>query len=84
MRVTLRHLLFVLGFAGALMAGAAWGHAQAIATQSTGHVVVSGSDVGFRIVGRRGNTPIGRLVIRQDGEWVEVDSPREVRPLTLK
>jgi hypothetical protein len=84
MVVKVRHLLFVVGFAVALLAGAGWGRAQAIATQSTGHVVVSGSDVGFRIVGRKGNTPVGQLVIRQNGEWVEVEAPHGLRPMTLK
>lgn len=34
--------------------------------------VFSGADIGFRMEGRRGATPTGILVIRQDGEWVEV------------
>jgi hypothetical protein len=35
--------------------------------------VVSGSDLGFRIDGLRGNAPVGRFVIRRDatGPWVE-------------
>jgi hypothetical protein len=84
MQVRLRRLLILGGFALALIVGATWGRAQALPQIETGHVVVSGSDVGFRIVGRRGNTPIGRLVIRQNGEWVEVEAPQVVRPLSLK
>ena len=84
MPVKLRHLVILGGFVTALMLGAAWGRAQAIPQVETGHIVVSGSDIGFRIVGRRGATPVGRLVIRQNGEWIEVEAPQVVRPLSLK
>lgn len=36
-------------------------------------IVLSGPDVGFRVVGRQGNTPVGRLVVRVNGEWVEAE-----------
>ena len=34
-------------------------------------IVLSGADVGFRVVGRQGSTPVGQLVVRMDGKWVE-------------
>lgn len=34
-------------------------------------VVLSGSDIGFRVDGRKGNTPVGTLVVRLNGQWVE-------------
>jgi hypothetical protein len=34
-------------------------------------MVLSGADVGFRVEGRQGGTPVGRLVVRMDGKWVE-------------
>lgn len=34
--------------------------------------VVSGEDLGFQVVSIRGNTRIGRLVVRIDGKWVDV------------
>src|SRR5437870_9191430 len=34
--------------------------------------VVSGNDLGFRIEGTQGATPVGRLVVRRNGQWVEV------------
>lgn len=44
-------------------------------------VVLSGGDIGFRVEGRQGNTPVGKLIIRFDGRWVE---PRSVpQPITL-
>lgn len=30
-------------------------------------------DLGFRIDGRKGNTPVGALVVRINGEWVEAE-----------
>ncbi len=35
-------------------------------------IVLSGSDVGFRVSAREGNTPVGTLVVRVNGQWVEV------------
>jgi hypothetical protein len=45
--------------------------------------IISGPDVGFRVVGigRRGE-PMGRIVIRYNGEWVEPNAPMESRLLT--
>jgi hypothetical protein len=36
-------------------------------------VVLSGPDVGFRIEERRGEAVYGRLVVRIDGQWREVN-----------
>jgi hypothetical protein len=33
--------------------------------------VLSGADVGFRVEGKQGNTPVGRIVVRIDGKWLE-------------
>lgn len=33
-------------------------------------VIVSGADIGFRIEGHDGTTPVGTLVVRVDGRWV--------------
>jgi hypothetical protein len=35
-------------------------------------VVLSGSDVGFRIAAKKGDTPVGTLVVRVNGQWVAV------------
>jgi hypothetical protein len=45
--------------------------------------VLSGTDIGFRVEGtdaRTGN-PTGRLVVRIDGEWVEISPAGGVRLL---
>ena len=33
--------------------------------------VISGSDLGFRIESNRDNVPVGRLVVRINGRWVD-------------
>jgi hypothetical protein len=33
--------------------------------------IVSGPDFGFRIEGDQGGIPVGRLVVRVDGKWIE-------------
>ena len=38
-------------------------------------VVVSGSDIGFRIEGRRGDVQVGSIVVRVDGKWVATAGP---------
>ena len=49
------------------------------------HPVISGEDLGFRIESMDGNKPVGRLVIRRDGQWVPVElGGAGVKQLTLK
>ena len=38
--------------------------------------VVSGSDVGFRIERTQDGLPVGRIVVRVDGRWVDTLTPR--------
>jgi hypothetical protein len=35
--------------------------------------VYSGDDIAFRVVGRNGRTPIVVLVVKLNGEWVDVE-----------
>jgi hypothetical protein len=44
--------------------------------------VISGNDIGFRIDRRRGSTPVGTLVVRINGQWVEPEQSMEVKRLT--
>jgi hypothetical protein len=50
--------------------------AMAQAPQPVQPRIVSGSDIGFRVEGtdRATGRPIGTLVVRIDGEWVDVSS----------
>lgn len=71
----LRTFLFAVG----LLAAGAWLHAQT--TSSSRPIVISGSDIGFQLEGREGDTPVGRLVIRVNGNWVEPQFARGIKPL---
>ena len=57
--------------------------AQVTAAKPVAWRVMSGDDVGFRVEALRGATPVGRLVIKVNGQWVEADTaPGSVRPLS--
>ena len=43
--------------------------------------IISGDEIGFRVEGREGNRPVGTLVVRVNGRWVEPTSVPQVRPL---
>jgi hypothetical protein len=47
--------------------------------------IKAGGDVGFRIESYDGSTPVGKLVVKIDGQWVEVRlSGAGVKKLTTK
>ena len=74
-------------FAGCLLgvgtlASVAWAHEQSVATRPVTPVVLSGADIGFRMTARRGDTPVGELVVRVDGEWKRVESAPGVKLIT--
>lgn len=33
--------------------------------------IIAGNDLGFRVESHKGATPVGRLVVRVNGQWVE-------------
>ena len=72
--MTLSRCLFAgcLLVVGVLVSGAS-GYDQSVAPRSLPPVVLSGTDVGFRMTARRGDTPIGELVVRVDGVWQKVE-----------
>ena len=78
-RTALLALVIVAALAGILRVSA-----QSIGTTPVAPHVVTGGDLGFRIEGLRGNTPIGRLVVRVDGKWVEADFGSATRPLSTR
>jgi hypothetical protein len=45
-----------------------------------GPEVISGENLGFRVHGVRGDTRIGRLVVRVDGKWVDVQFATGLSP----
>ena len=56
-----------------IVAATAWITAQVVAVKPVPPKVMTGTDVGFRVEGLRGSTPVGTLVVRVNGEWVEAD-----------
>ena len=58
--------------------------AQVLSVQPVTPRVLAGADVGFRVEGLRGNTPIGTVVVKVNGEWVaaEIGHIGGVRPGT--
>jgi hypothetical protein len=49
-----------------------WAQAQSQQQQQQEQRVISGSDLGFRVERiERDGTPIGKLVVRANGKWVE-------------
>ena len=63
-------------------AGMLWAQPKNVQTPPQ---IISGADFGFRVdsYGADG-TPVGRIVVRQNGEWVEVRVPVNARRLTTK
>ena len=69
-------------FGVVLLACAAWSYAQvAIAPRPVTPVVLAGPDIGFRMQGQKGGTPVGELVVRINGEWHAVEFGAVSRPL---
>lgn len=77
-----RHLLAGCLLGSGLFAGAAWAHEQSVATRSVPPVVLSGADVGFRMTARRGDTPVGELVVRVDGVWQKAEFSSGLKLIT--
>jgi hypothetical protein len=71
-------------FVGGLLGG--WASAQTFQpTQRIDPpVVLTGSDLGFRVEARRGTTPVGRVVVRIDGQWREAEWPTGPSRLTTQ
>lgn len=84
MRFEARRLTCVVVLVAIVSVGAAWGYAQSLGVQRVTPTVLSGPDLGFRVEGQRGGTPVGTLVVRIDGQWVEAEFGSGIRQLTAK
>lgn len=83
----MRFRSFVVPFViiGMLIA-AAWAGAQVVAVNPVTPTVMTGGDVGFRVEGLRGSTPVGTLVVKVNGQWVaaEIAGSRGATPLSRR
>jgi hypothetical protein len=69
-------LRYIIATVIAVLALTAWITAQELAVTPVPPKVMTGSDLGFRVEGLRGGTPVGTFVVKVNGEWVEVgDGP---------
>jgi hypothetical protein len=77
--------LIVMWIASLLLASE-WGHTQIqiIQRPAAGEHVISGNDLGFRFEGRIGETVIGTLVVRVNGQWVPAESADKMKHLVDK
>jgi hypothetical protein len=65
-----------------LVASGTWVLAQAVQPKPVVPNVISGNDIGFRMEGQKGARPIGRLVVRINGQWVEAEFASGVKLIT--
>jgi len=63
-----------------ILFAAAWGYAQTLQVTPVTPTVLSGPDFGFRVEGNRAGTPVGTLVIKMNGQWVEAEIGGDGRP----
>ena len=75
--------LVALGVFFVVLTGlAAWSRAQpAYVPRLVPPVVLAGPDVGFRMTAQKGDTPVGQLVVRINGEWKVVEFGSSSLPL---
>ena len=90
MRHMLRRLIVVLVLVVVFAAGRWTTQAQvpvpspAPRGQAQAPTVISGADIGFRVDRHKGSTPVGVLVVRVDGQWVEPEFAVVARPATVR
>ncbi len=70
----MRHRYFVAGFLAIILSAAtAWATSQLVMVDPVTPTVLAGDEVGFRVKGLRAGRPVGAVVVRVNGEWVEVE-----------
>ena len=82
-----RRVVLACVFAVTCFAAGAWAAAQRppqvqLQPPLVSPVVFSGADMGFRMTGRKGEIPIGELVVRENGVWKPVQFAMGPRPLS--
>jgi hypothetical protein len=77
----LKLFIAALMLAITFMAGQ-WVQAQAPTTPPS--AIISGGDIGFRVDKQKGNIPVGTLVVRVNGQWVEPEFSLIAKRLTAR
>jgi hypothetical protein len=68
-----RRIVLTVFWVLSLAAVSAWSHARDPQKSNREPEVIFGPELGFRVDSHRGDTPVGALVVRVDGKWVEVE-----------
>lgn len=76
--MTARSLIVVVGALLLALVGG-WASAQVFSVQAP--MVLSGSDIGFQVDSQRGGVPVGKIVVRVDGKWVEAQLSTGIKRL---
>jgi len=87
-----KKLVLAVVWVVSMFAAGVWGSAQVPLPQPAPRLpgateqptVIAGADLGFRVDGHKGATPIGRFVVRVDGRWVEIEEAAGVRRLSSR
>ena len=84
MQLLLKIVAVVIALAATFAIGSAQGSRgnPPVQGDAAAQRVLSGADVGFRLEGERNGKPQGKLVVRVDGKWVEVEFATGMRLLT--
>jgi len=80
----MRRVVVVACLAGVLFGAGVFAFAQAVMPEPVPAVVLSGTEIGFRMVARKGDKAVGQLVVRVDGRWVEAEFSGGVKPVGIK
>ena len=85
MSLPYKRFVIAAAWLGCFGAAVMIGRAQARSIEPVPPFVVLGADLGFRVEGRMGNTPVGRVVIRKDANspWIPVESAGPATPRRL-
>jgi hypothetical protein len=70
----------VVFWLASLVAVGVWAQTSPLSEQK----VISGNDLGFRVERQERGTPIGRLVVRVNGQWVEAGFAVGVSKVTTR
>jgi len=80
----MRGLVAVACLASVLLGAGVLALAQAMMPEPVPAVVLSGTEIGFRMVARKGDKAVGQLVVRVDGRSVEAEFSGGVKLVGVK
>jgi hypothetical protein len=70
----MRFRYFIASLLILVAVSAVWATAQSVRVERVPPRVIAGENVGFRVEGLRGgSTPVGRIVVMIEGQWVEAE-----------